>query len=120
MSGRSIAKSLNKAGIPSLRGGLWNATTIIGNRSRRDGILWNEANHGKFLYNRQNLLKNPKTEKRIPRINPQKDGIVVEAPELRIISDSEWAAVHDRLDTQKSLPLVMRRNPKRLFSGLVQ
>ena len=120
MSGRSIAKLLNEAGIPSPRGGLWNATTIIGNRARRDGILWNEAYLGKILYNRQKFLKNPKTGKRIPRINPQKDWIVVEAPELRIISDGEWATVHDRLDTQKSLPLVKRRNPKRLFSGLIQ
>ena len=119
MSGRSIAKSLNEAGIPSPRGGLWNSTTIIGNRARRDGILWNEAYLGKILYNRQKFVKNPKTGKRIPRINPKKDWIIVDAPELRIITDSEWAAVHERLDKQKSLPLVMRRNPKRLFSGLI-
>lgn len=89
MTGRSIAKSLNEAGIPSPRGGLWNATTIIGNRARRDGILWNEAYLGKILYNRQKFVKDPKTGNRIPRINPKKDWVVVDAPELRIVSDSE-------------------------------
>ena len=119
ISGRAIAKSLNEAGIPSPRGGLWNATTIIGNRGRRDGILWNEAYLGKILYNRQKFVKDPSTGKRIPRINPQKEWIIVDAPELRIISDEAWSAVHERLDTKKALPLTMRRNPKRLFSGLI-
>ena len=119
LSGRAIAKALNEARVPSPRGGLWNATTIIGNRGRRDGILWNETYLGKILYNRQKFLKDPFTGKRIPRINPQKDWIIVEAPELRIINDEEWHAVHDRLDTKKTLPLAMRRSPKRLFSGLI-
>jgi site-specific DNA recombinase len=42
MSARQIAKTLNNQGVLSPRGGLWNASSITGNRARRDGILWNE------------------------------------------------------------------------------
>ena len=120
ISCRSIAKSLNDSAIPSPKGGHWNASTIIGNRARRDGILWNEAYLGKVLYNRQKFFKDPQTGKRVPRINPEKDWIVTDVPELRIISDVEWIAVHDRLDSKQSMPLSKRRSPKRLFSGLIQ
>ena len=41
-SPRAIAARLNEEGIPAPRGGQWNASTINGNRKRRDGILWNE------------------------------------------------------------------------------
>ena len=120
ISVRTIAKSLNQSGIKAPRGGQWNVSTITGNRARRDGILWNEAYLGKVLYNRQKFVKDPKTGKRIPRINPQKDWVVTDVPELRIISDDEWSLVHQRLDRKQDLPLTKRRNPRRLFSGLIR
>ena len=36
-----IAANLNQEGVASPRGGLWNASTIDGNRKRRNGILNN-------------------------------------------------------------------------------
>ena len=36
MSARQIAKMLNSEGVPSARLGFWNASSIIGNRARRD------------------------------------------------------------------------------------
>ena len=120
ISARTIAKSLNNEGVRSPRGGQWNVSTIIGNRARRDGILWNEAYLGKVLYNRQRFVKDPRTGKRIPRINPQKDWVVTEVPELRIVSDEAWNLAHQRLDQKQSVPLTKRRNPRRLFSGLIR
>ena len=120
ISVRTIAKSLNNTGVRSPRGGQWNVSTINGNRARRDGILWNEAYLGKVLYNRQRFVKDPRTGKRIPRINPQKDWVVAEVPELRIVNDEEWNLVHQRLDRKQSLPLTRRRHPRRLFSGLIR
>src|SRR5262249_10569079 len=52
-SPRAIAAQLNAEQIPAPRGGQWNASTINGNRRRRDGILWNELYIGRLIYNRQ-------------------------------------------------------------------
>jgi site-specific DNA recombinase len=41
MAPRQIAMRLNREGVPSPRGGRWNASTINGNRLRRNGILNN-------------------------------------------------------------------------------
>src|SRR6185503_4688586 len=42
MAPRQIATRLNLEGVPSPRAGRWNASTINGNRLRRNGILNNE------------------------------------------------------------------------------
>jgi site-specific DNA recombinase len=120
LSARQIAKMLNTEEIPSPRGGLWNASSITGNRARRDGILWNEMYLGRLLYNRQRFLKNPDTAKRVPRLNPQKEWIVMDMPDLQIISNELWDQVHRRLDSQSTLSLCKKRSPRRLLSGMLQ
>src|SRR6185369_15496506 len=70
-SPRAIAAELNKEGIPSPRGGRWNASTINGNRGRKHGILHNEAYLGRILWNRQIYRKNPETGTRVPSFNPK-------------------------------------------------
>lgn len=42
-SAKRIAERLNREGIPSPRGGHWSATTILGSRTRRTGIINNTA-----------------------------------------------------------------------------
>ncbi len=54
---RAIAASLNRQGILSPRGGLWNASTINGSRQRKNGILNNELYIGRITYNRQRFVK---------------------------------------------------------------
>lgn len=49
---RAIAASLNRQGIPSPHGGLWNTSTINGSRQRKNGILNNELYLGRITYNR--------------------------------------------------------------------
>ena len=71
MAPRQIAARLNREGVPSPRGGQWNASTINGNRRRRNGILNNELYTGRITYNRQRFLKDPETGKRIARLNPE-------------------------------------------------
>lgn len=48
-SARKIATGLNQDGIPSPRGGEWNASTIHGSRQRRNGILNNELYVGRLV-----------------------------------------------------------------------
>lgn len=48
---RQIAADLNNEGVASPRGGSWNASTINGNKKRRNGILNNELYLGNIIYN---------------------------------------------------------------------
>jgi Recombinase len=59
MAPRQIAPRLNQEAVPSPRGGQWNASTINGNRQRRNGILNNELYTGRITYNRQRFVKDP-------------------------------------------------------------
>ncbi len=77
---RRIAARLNVEGIPSPRGGQWNASTINGSRQRRNGILNNELYLGRITYNRQRFVKDPETGKRVSRLNPEHEWITTEVP----------------------------------------
>ena len=57
MAPRQIAAGLNREGIPSPRGGQWNASTINGSRQRRNGILNNELYLGRITWNRQRFMR---------------------------------------------------------------
>ena len=119
MSPRAIAANLNRDGVPAPRGGQWNASTINGHRSRRNGILQNELYIGFLIYNRVRMVKAPDTGKRLSRVNPKETWVVVEVPELRIVSDEFW----DRAQATKThyghRPAHKLRRPKRLLSGLL-
>ena len=77
---RAIAASLNRQGIPSPRGGLWNASTINGSRQRKSGILNNELYLGRITYNRQRFVKDPDSGKRQSRVNPEHLWVIKEVP----------------------------------------
>lgn len=119
-SARKIAKTLNAESIPSPRGGQWNASTIIGSRARRNGILWNEVYLGCSIYNRQTFLKDPDSGRRVPRINASENWTRVRVSKLQIVSQDIWQRVHQRLDSSSGMILHKRRMPRRLFSGLLQ
>ena len=118
-SPRTIAAGLNRDGIASPRGGKWNASTINGNKARRNGILNNELYVGYLVYNRQTFRKDPETGKRISRLNPRDEWIVVAVPELRIIDDDLWEGTRAIKNALTRRPTHHRRRPKRLLSGLV-
>ena len=117
---RKIAARLNEEGIPSPRGGLWNASTINGSRQRRNGILNNELYRGHIIYNRQRFVKDPETGKRVSRPNPESEWVTTEVPELRIIEEATWEAVQAIKDRYSSLRGNRRQTKKRLLSGLVR
>jgi DNA invertase Pin-like site-specific DNA recombinase len=86
LSALDIVKGLNRDGIPSPRGGRWNASTINGNRRRRNGILSNVNYIGQIDYNRQRFKKDPATGNRQARLNAADDWVRNdEVPHLRII-----------------------------------
>ena len=120
MAPRQIAARLNHEAVPSPRGGQWNASTINGNRRRRNGILNNELYAGRITYNRQRFVKDPETGKRIARPNPEHEWVTREVPGLRIIEDDLWERVQAIKQRYSSRWGNKRQSKKRLFSGLLK
>ncbi|MBT6350284.1 MAG: recombinase family protein, partial [Proteobacteria bacterium] len=120
MAPRKIAATLNTEGIPSPRGGLWNASTINGSRQRRNGILNNELYTGTITYNRQRFVKDPETGKRVSRLNPEHEWVKTDVPDLRIIDDETWNQVQVIKSRYSSRTGNKRQTTKRLLTGLVK
>ncbi|MGH6804767.1 MAG: recombinase family protein, partial [Methyloceanibacter sp.] len=117
---RQIAARLNHEALPSPRGGQWNASTINGNRGRRNGILNNKLYTGQITYNRQRFVKDPETGKRIARPNPEHEWVSKQVPHLRIIEDSLWERVQAIKQRYSSRWGNKRQSNKRLLSGLLK
>jgi site-specific DNA recombinase len=96
-SPRAIAHLLNQERIPGPGGRPWGDTTIRGHHERGTGILRNELYIGRLVWNRLRYLKDPTTGKRRSRLNPPSAWIVEDVPALRIIDESLWQAVQQRL-----------------------
>jgi site-specific DNA recombinase len=120
MAPRQIATRLNRESVPSPRGGTWNASTINGNRLRRNGILNNELYAGRITYNRQRFLKDPETGKRIARLNSEREWVTQEVDALRIIDEELWQQVQEIKARYSSRWGNKRQTKKRLFSGLLK
>lgn len=95
-SSNAIAKRLNREGIPGPRSQLWRDTAIRGHRARCTGLLNNELYVGRLVWNRLRYIKDPDTGRRVSRLNEQKDWIITEVPELRIVDDTLWERVKER------------------------
>ena len=96
VSPRASARRLNGEGVPGPSGKLWTDSTLRGHAKRGTGLINNELYIGRLIWNRLRYVKNPDTGRRVSRINPPEEWIVVEAPELRIVGDALWQAVKDR------------------------
>ena len=91
------------------------------------GILNNELYIGRLVWNRLHYVKDPETDKRISRLNPESEWIVKDVPELRIVPQDLWERVKARQSSVKrsrgdtaDRPFWNRRRPRYLFSGLVR
>ncbi|HEV2865461.1 MAG TPA: recombinase family protein [Allosphingosinicella sp.] len=118
-SAREIAERLNRDGIPAPRGGTWRASTIQGDRQRKNGILQNRLYVGEIVHARTSKVAEPRTRKTRIRPNPEAAWIVKEAPELAIVDRALW----DRVQEMRNRNALHRRpesarRPKHLLSGL--
>jgi DNA invertase Pin-like site-specific DNA recombinase len=129
---RTIAKALNREGVPGPSGGPWGPSTINGNARRGTGILNNELYIGRRVWNRLTYVKNPNTGKRQSRLNPPEAWIINELPDLRIVAEEVWEAVKARQArmTRATRPEAGRgqtafwthqhQRPRYLLSGLMK
>ncbi len=101
MSPRAIAKRLNAEAVPGPDCRQWRDTTIRGQVDRGTGLLNNQIYIGKLVWNRTSYVKNPRTGRRVARINPPEMHESVEIPDLRIVSDDLWNRVKIRQEAMR-------------------
>lgn len=74
------------------------------------------------------MIRDPKTGKRVPRVNPESERVIQEVPHLRIIEEQLWNRVQARLEAIRAAPATQKirasgfwlcRRPKHLLTGLV-
>ena len=133
-SPRAIVRRLNDDGIPGPRGKRWGDNTLRGHAKRGTGILNNELYVGRLVWNRQRRVMDPKTGRKVSRINPPEDWVTVDVPDLRIVVDELWQAAKDRqaesaeqyaaviegVRAARANPLNAAHRPHHLLSGLLQ
>jgi hypothetical protein len=126
-SPRAIARRLNAEGVPGPGGRPWGDTTIRGHVLRGTGLLHNELYVGRLVWNRQRYVKDPKTGRRVARLNPKGVWVIQEVPALRIVDDELWQAVQTRLAATRDSPGVSKaiatefwkhRQARHLLTGL--
>ncbi len=93
---RNIVHALNERGVRSARGGTWAVSAVQGSSVHGLGMLNNELYVGRVVWNRRQWLKNPETGKRRYVERPREEWQERDAPELRIIDQALWDAVHAR------------------------
>ena len=118
-SPRSIAGALNSDGVPSPRGGDWNASTINGHRSRGVGILRNTIYIGRRVWRRTCKVRNPDTGQRLIRTQSEENHITVKVPHLRILKKNLWDSVQARLPNRRNNKPYPKRSAY-LLSGLME
>ena len=120
-SPKAIAIALNKENVPGPTGRGWSQSTINGNRQRGTGILNNEHYIGRLIWNRVSYPKNPDTGKRISKLNPEKDWIIQDVPDLRIVDQPLWDKVRARqANLTKTSELWQTNRPRNLFAYLIK
>ena len=117
---RHIARDLNRDGVPSPRGGEWNASTINGHPVRLHGILTNPLYSGVMIYNRVGYRKDPETGKRQLRSVPPERWVRIPVPELRIVDQETWDRAQDMRAALSGKRPERARRPKHLLSGLIR
>jgi hypothetical protein len=117
---RDIAMDLNRDKVKPPRGEFWSASTINGNRARGSGLLSNALLDGRLVWNKVTLKKDPRTGKRVSRINPESDWRTTAVPHLRIIEAEAFAAAQARLNERGHEVSAKARKPRHLLSGLLR
>jgi site-specific DNA recombinase len=97
--------------------------------ARWTGILNNELYLGRYVWNRLHYVKDPRTGKRVSRLNDRSALTVQDVPELRIVPQDLWDRVKARQgsvrrdtrpDARSDRPFWEKQRPRYLVSGLAK
>lgn len=92
-----LNKELKETGSPRPpRGDYWCVSTILGSKKAFRGILNNEIYLGRYRWNRTVSKRNPENGKKKTIVKEQSKWVLIDKPELRIISDELWDKVKKR------------------------
>lgn len=122
----SIARALNRDGVPAPRGRTWYDLTLRGRPTRGDGILRNPLYTGRLQWNRSHNVVDPVSGVEVWRRKAGEDWVETAVPHLRIVSDDLWQAAQARLaaeaapqPTAGQHAFWQRRRPQHLLTGKV-
>ena len=122
-----IARVLNAEAVPGPGGRPWINTTIRGQLDRGTGLLNNTLYIGLLSWNRCSYVKDPRTGRRVARVNATEKWELKAVPELRIIDQPLWEAVKARqkqvrveMPKDGSLGLNATHRRQFLLSGLLE
>ncbi len=112
-SPRAIAMRLKAEGVPAPGRAGWTHQNISGGRSSigRGGILNNRIYLGEVRYGDTYKKLNHETGSWVNRKNTKDEAVVFQRPELRIVSDEQWAAAHAVMDSRVRKPAPGKRRP---------
>lgn len=123
-SPKAICRRLNGECVKPPRGKLWAPSALIGSENRGTGMLRNPIYVGRIVWNKNRMIKDPNTGKRVSRPNPREEWQLADAPELRIVPDDLFEAVQLQLIARahgdRDDNIGAQRRPKRLLSGLLK
>lgn len=116
---RQIAYGLNRDKIAPPRGKQWNASTINGSGQRGSGILRNEKYVGRLVWNKNRMLLDDRTGKRISRVNSQNERVVADGSVPPIVPLEVFEKAQAIIERKARAQAVngFTRAPKRLLSG---
>jgi DNA invertase Pin-like site-specific DNA recombinase len=109
---RDIAARLNRDGIPSPSGGVWNHQVFIAGGGSGKGMITNRSYIGEIVWNSNRSVINPDNEKRNKQRGNPNDLLMVEVPHLRIIDQDLWDRAQ-ALRTARSRPSCQPRSYKK-------
>jgi site-specific DNA recombinase len=121
-SSRQIADELNRQKVPSARGGTW-AHSALYPDAKGVGMICNEMYNGRQVWNKTAWIKDPSTGRRLRTMRPKSEWVIIESPELKIVSDEVWSACQTRIKRSRHKPNNKHAGgayPKYLFSGLLK
>ena len=73
-----------------------------------------------MIWNRQTFVKDPETGKRVSRLNPKEQWIVVECPELQVVDIATWDQAQKLKARYSSHAGNRRQTKKRLLTGILK
>ena len=94
---RTIVGKLNADGVLSPRGGVWAFSALYGHPQKGTGILRNAMYTGVVIWNRSMWIKDPETGVRKRRERPKEEWIRHQDESLRIVDQTLWERVQERL-----------------------
>jgi site-specific DNA recombinase len=97
VSAYKICKRLKDANIKAPRGGDWRPAVLLGSKDYGSGILRNRMYVGEFVFRRTHRELIASTGKTITKPGRKADQVVLQFPDLRIVSDEVFDKIQARL-----------------------